>query len=96
MDGRYAYSGGWNWRAVIAVFVGVIPVIPGFLRAATTPGGIIEDPTFIDSLYTYGLFFTFTVAGVAYLLLSLVPGRSSVRQHPDVRAWESIGGGPPA
>ncbi|HZY66527.1 MAG: NCS1 family nucleobase:cation symporter-1 [Actinomycetota bacterium] len=74
-DGRYAYSGGWNWRAIVAVFIGVIPVVPGFLKAATTPGGVIENPTFIDSLYTYGLFFTFTVAGLAYLLLGLIPGR---------------------
>ncbi len=74
-DGRYAYSGGWNWRAILAVFVGVIPVVPGFLKAATTPGGVIENPTFIDSLYTYGLFFTFTVAAIAYLLLGLIPSR---------------------
>ncbi len=74
-DGQYAYSGGWNWKAIIAVFVGVIPVVPGFLKASTTPGGQIENPTFIDSLYTYGLFFTFTVAAITYLLLSLIPSR---------------------
>ena len=74
-DGQYAYSGGWNWKAIIAVFIGVIPVVPGFLKASTTPGGVIENPTFIDSLYTYGLFFTFTVAAIAYLLLSLIPSR---------------------
>jgi nucleobase:cation symporter-1, NCS1 family len=77
LDGRYAYSGGWNWRAIIAVFVGVIPVIPGFLKAATTPGGIIENPTFIDSLYTYVLFFTFGVAAITYLILSMIGGRAT-------------------
>ncbi len=76
-DGKYAYSGGWNWKAIIAVFIGVIPVVPGFLKAATTPGGVISNPTFIDSLYTYGLFFTFTVAAIAYLLLSLIPSRQT-------------------
>jgi NCS1 family nucleobase:cation symporter-1 len=76
-DGRYAYSGGWNWKAIAAVFIGVIPVVPGFLKAATTPGGQIANPTFIDSLYTYGLFFTFTVAAVAYLLMSMIPARST-------------------
>jgi NCS1 family nucleobase:cation symporter-1 len=46
-EGRYAYSGGWNRRAIVAVLVGVIPVIPGFLRAATTPNfsGVFENPT---------------------------------------------------
>jgi nucleobase:cation symporter-1, NCS1 family len=76
MEGRYAYSGGWNWRAIVAVFIGIVPVIPGFLRAATTPNfsGVLENPTFIEGLYNYGLFFTFFVAGLAYLLLSMIPG----------------------
>ena len=76
-DGIYSYSGGWNWRAIAAVLIGVVPVVPGFLKAAATPGGIIENPTFIDSLYTYGLFFTFGVAAVAYLALSMIGGRST-------------------
>jgi NCS1 family nucleobase:cation symporter-1 len=78
MDGRYAYSGGWNWRAIVAVLVGVVPVVPGFLRAATTPNfsGVFENPGFVESLYNYGLFFTFFVAGITYLLLSLILGRA--------------------
>ncbi|MCA1847792.1 MAG: NCS1 family nucleobase:cation symporter-1 [Actinobacteria bacterium] len=78
IDGRYAYSGGWNWRAIVAVFVGVVPVLPGFFKAATTPGfeGVFQNPTFIEGLYNYGLFFTFIVAGLAYLLLNMIPGRA--------------------
>ena len=78
-DGRYSYSGGWNWRAIAAVFIGVVPVVPGFIKAATTPGfaGVFQDPTFIESLYNYGLFFTFGVAAVSYLLLSMIGGRST-------------------
>jgi len=79
LDGRYAYSGGWNWRAILAVFVGVVPVLPGFFKAATTPGfaGVFQNPTFIESLYNYGLFFTFGVTAVAYLILSQIGGRAS-------------------
>jgi NCS1 family nucleobase:cation symporter-1 len=79
MDGEYSYSGGWNWRAIAAVFIGVIPVIPGFLKAATTPNfaGVFQNPTFIESLYNYGLFFTFGVAGLAYLALSMIGGRAT-------------------
>ncbi len=85
-EGRYAYSGGWNWRAVAAVLIGVIPVLPGFLKAATTPNfaGVFENPTFIEGLYNYGLFFTFFVAGLAYLLLSMIPGLApQARREPE-------------
>jgi NCS1 family nucleobase:cation symporter-1 len=85
-DGHYAYSGGWNWRAIAAVAIGVIPVLPGFFKAATTPGfaGVFENPTFIESLYNYGLFFTFFVAGLAYLLLSMIPGLApQPRREPE-------------
>jgi len=85
-EGRYAYAGGWNWRAIVAVFVGVGPVLPGFFKAATTPGfaGVFENPTFIEGLYNYGLFFTFIVAGLTYLLLSLIPGLApQERREPE-------------
>ncbi|HEX5700158.1 MAG TPA: NCS1 family nucleobase:cation symporter-1 [Rubrobacter sp.] len=79
MDGKYSYSGGWNWRAIAAVLIGVIPVIPGFLKAASTPdfAGVFSNPTFIESLYNYGLFFTFGVAGITYLALSMIGGRAT-------------------
>ena len=79
LDGRYAYSGGWNWRAITAVFIGVVPVLPGFFKAATTPefAGVFQDPTFIESLYNYGLFFTFGVTAVMYLVFSMIGGRAT-------------------
>src|ERR671932_1597891 len=85
-DGRYAYSGGWNWRAIAAVLIGVIPVLPGFIKAATTPGfaGVFQNPSFIEGLYNYGLFFTFFVAGLAYLLLNMIPGLApQARREPE-------------
>jgi nucleobase:cation symporter-1, NCS1 family len=85
-EGRYAYSSGWNWRAITAVFVGVFPVLPGFLKAATTPGfaGVFQNPTFIEGLYNYGLFFTFFVAGLTYLLLNMIPGLApQARREPE-------------
>src|ERR671917_1526407 len=85
-DGRYAYSGGWNWRAILAVLVGVVPVLPGFFKAATTPGfaGVFENPSFIEGLYNYGLFFTFFVAGLTYLLLNMIPGLApQPRREPE-------------
>ena len=69
LDGRYSYSGGVNPRAMIALVVAILPVIPGFVRAATTPGGVVPDPTFFDALYTYAWFVTFGISFGVYLIL---------------------------
>jgi nucleobase:cation symporter-1, NCS1 family len=69
LQGRYAYRGGVNPRAMIALVVAVLPVVPGFIRAATTPGGQVVSPTLWDSLYTYAWFVTFALSFVLYLLL---------------------------
>jgi nucleobase:cation symporter-1, NCS1 family len=69
VDGRYAYSGGVNYRAMAAVGVAVLPVVPGFLRAALTRGGQVANPTLLDSLYTYAWFVTFGLSFAVYLVL---------------------------
>ncbi|HET9982984.1 MAG TPA: NCS1 family nucleobase:cation symporter-1 [Longimicrobiales bacterium] len=70
VEGRYTYSGGFHVPALAALVVAVLPVVPGFLRAATTPGGQVPDPGFFDHLYTYAWFVTFGVAFVVYLALA--------------------------
>jgi NCS1 family nucleobase:cation symporter-1 len=76
-DGAYSYSGGFNWRAILALVVAIAPVVPGFLRAAATPGGQVGAPNFFDSLYVYAWFVTFGIAFVLYYLLMTVssPGK---------------------
>jgi NCS1 family nucleobase:cation symporter-1 len=76
VHGRYRYSNGINPRAVIALVLSILPVVPGFIRAAMTPGGQVASPTLFDSLYTYAWFVTFGLSFVLYLLLSRRP-----RQH---------------
>ena len=49
-------------------FVAILPVVPGFVRAATTPNGQVADPTFVDVLYTYAWFVTFVLSAVLYLV----------------------------
>ena len=71
---------------VFAVLIGVIPVLPSFFKAATTPNfaGVFQSPSFIEGLYNYGLFFTFFVAGLAYLLLNMIPGLApQPRREPE-------------
>jgi NCS1 family nucleobase:cation symporter-1 len=64
--GRYSYGNGFNPAAIVALVVGMLPVIPGFLRAATTPGGQVADPNFLDTLYTYAWFVTFAISFAVY------------------------------
>lgn len=70
INGRYSYGGGTNSAAIIALVTAILPVVPGFVRAATTPGGIVPNPTFFDYLYTYAWFVTFALSGAIYLLLT--------------------------
>jgi NCS1 family nucleobase:cation symporter-1 len=68
-DGVYSYGTGFNWRAIVALVVAIAPVVPGFLRAATTPGGQVSNPNVFDTLYVYAWFVTFGIAFVLYYLL---------------------------
>jgi len=43
--------------------------VPGFIRAATTPGGTVTDPDLFDRLYAYAWFVTFGMSFFAYLVL---------------------------
>ena len=69
VNGRYSYRRGVNPRAMAALGAAILPVVPGFLRAATTPGGQVADPTIVDTLYTYAWFVTFGLSFVLYLAL---------------------------
>jgi NCS1 family nucleobase:cation symporter-1 len=76
-NGPYTYSNGFNWRALFALVIAILPVVPGFLRAATTPGGQVADPNFFDSLYTYAWFVTFALGfGIYYVLMRTAKGDS--------------------
>ena len=78
LHGQYRYENGVNRRAMIALGAAIVPVIPGFVRAAMTPGGQVSNPTLLDHLYTYAWFVTFALSFVLYLALmsrSKVMGR---------------------
>jgi NCS1 family nucleobase:cation symporter-1 len=77
--GAYTYGNGINWRAVAAFVIAVLPVVPGFARAAVTPGGTVTDPNLFDRLYAYAWFVTFGLSFVLYLVLMR---RGSSRASP--------------
>jgi NCS1 family nucleobase:cation symporter-1 len=70
VEGRYSYANGVNPRAMWALVLGMLPVIPGFVRAAITPGGQPPNPTWFDAIYTYAWFVTFALSFVLYLAMS--------------------------
>ncbi len=57
----------WNPAGIIALIIGIIPNLPGFLHAA----GILESvPAIFDTLYSYAWFVGLFIAAILYLLLS--------------------------
>src|SRR3954465_7481200 len=80
VDGRYSYRNGINSRAVAALIVAILPVVPGFIRAAMTPNGQVANPTFLDALYTYAWFVTFGLSFVLYLAFSHAEARRDPTQ----------------
>ncbi|MEO5510576.1 MAG: NCS1 family nucleobase:cation symporter-1 [Longimicrobiales bacterium] len=69
LEGRYTYRGGYNWAAIVALVLAMLPVLPGFVRAATVPGGQVGNPNILDQLYTYAWFVTFALSFVLYYAL---------------------------
>jgi len=67
-QGRYTYRNGVNMRAIAALVLAILPVVPGFIRAVSVPGGTVADPNFFDRLYSYAWFVTFALSFVLYLL----------------------------
>ena len=82
MRGEYTYDNGVNWRAVSVLVVAILPVLPGFVRAALTPGGQVANSTFLDALYTYAWFVTFALSFVLYLAQT----KLSTTEAPDARS----------
>ena len=66
--GQYSYQNGWNWRAVSAFVLGVLPNIPGFLHAAF-PTQFSHVGAVFETLYTYAWFVGLTLSAVLYYLM---------------------------
>ena len=66
--GAYNYTGGFNWRAIFSLVLGILPNVPGFLAViGLVPSGAI--PSWLVGLYSYAWFTGFFVAGGSYYLL---------------------------
>ena len=65
-EGRYWYGNGYNAKALVALVVGILPCIPGFLVAA---GAMDSTWSGFTEIFRYGWFFGFFVSGIVYLVL---------------------------
>lgn len=98
-DGEYAFGGsGFNWRAIVAMLIGILPNVPGFLAQAAGQNADgaprIDVPDLFDTLYTYAWFVGLAVAGAVHLLLTMVLPPPRVRQ-PGNAPLSAAGAEPP-
>jgi NCS1 family nucleobase:cation symporter-1 len=92
-DGRYSYGSGFSWKALVALFIGILPNVPGFLEQAAgknIAGQLRFDvPEIFAAIYTYAWFVGLIVSGISYALLSALapepdeaPGTMPATSHP--------------
>lgn len=67
-NGQYRFNNGYNTRAIVALLLGILPNVPGFL---VTVKAVPVDavPAWIAQLYHYAWFVGFLVSGILYMLL---------------------------
>ena len=66
--GNYSYINGFNSKAIIALLIGILPNVPGFLLQIKVISSMVF-PEWISHLYNYAWFVGFFMSGVVYLLL---------------------------
>jgi NCS1 family nucleobase:cation symporter-1 len=66
--GRYQYKNGFNHTAILALLMGILPNIPGFLVTINVLRADVV-PRIISNLYHYAWFVGFLVSGCVYWLL---------------------------
>ena len=81
LQGTYTYQKGFNHAALIALLLGILPNVPGFL---TTIKLIDKNAVWpwLDGLYSYAWFVGFFVSGTSYRLM--------MKRGPDEQA-EKVG-----
>jgi NCS1 family nucleobase:cation symporter-1 len=68
LDGKYTYKNGFNRNAIIALLLGIIPNVPGFLTTIKVMDAGTVYP-WIAHLYNYAWFVGFAVSFFVYLFL---------------------------
>jgi nucleobase:cation symporter-1, NCS1 family len=66
--GKYSYTNGFNKYAIIALLLGILPNVPGFLLQVKLISPDIF-PEWISHLYNYAWFVGFFVSGISYMIM---------------------------
>lgn len=78
--GAYYYFKGFNLAAVVALIVGIMPVIPGFLHKV----GILKSVAYVSIvIYNNAWFISFFFAGIVYWFLSQLRSNGESSQSTD-------------
>lgn len=67
-NGQYSYNKGFNVKAIIALLLGILPNLPGFLTQIKAMNIGTVWP-WVAHLYNYAWFVGFFVSGITYLLI---------------------------
>ena len=86
IKGQYSFKNGLNTNALLALLLGILPNVPGFLVTVKIMS-TTTMPAWITNLYHYAWFVGFFVSGIIYILLM----RKS-RVHQTKSAGEEITG----
>ncbi|MFQ5704678.1 MAG: NCS1 family nucleobase:cation symporter-1 [Gemmatimonadales bacterium] len=62
-NGTYEYLHGVNWIAVVALVLGIVPNLPGFLDAL----GVMEASSLAVTVYNWAWFVGFGISSIAYV-----------------------------
>jgi nucleobase:cation symporter-1, NCS1 family len=81
--GQYNFNNGFNTRAIIALLLGILPNIPGFL---TTIKVISQNavPAWVSHLYNYAWFVGFFASGISYIVMMQSERKNIIQSHNKV------------
>ena len=67
-SGQYSFRNGFNRYAIIALLLGILPNVPGFLLQVKLVSSTVF-PQWISHLYNYAWFVGFLVSGITYIIM---------------------------
>jgi NCS1 family nucleobase:cation symporter-1 len=88
--GEYHFTNGFNYKAILALLLGILPNVPGFL---TTVKIISSDavPGWLSGIYNYAWFVGFFISGVSYRLMTKRINDSELRiMNESIKLQEPI------
>jgi NCS1 family nucleobase:cation symporter-1 len=69
--GIYWFTGGVNWRAMVAYTMGMWPALPGFIGEVSGPGGIHVDIVW-RRFYQISFFFGFATSAILFYIFNKI------------------------